>query len=419
MNTYLYTLLFLQIILISFPLILNAYPENYTAPYLFKVHIGKQSTDINLLLNSFSSNNILFTNSNRKFAKEISAGRNSDAYMDKLEFNGHIIPDFAFSLIMDNTGLNNPDIQGEFGLGIDKDNINDLIENLFVNQIILNKKIILETSSDLLDNKINTDTESVLNEFKYCNLTRKSDLDNVYSEAWVCELSHAIVEEKIANNNKLDSVWKKAKPIQARAVFDTRQKYIILPIKYIKKFEEITNLNNCKEVFDNSLSQKYFKCSKKIFDKIKKNEPIYFIIDGYGLKFNVEDLFQDEENFKTSIIRFTNTISNSNIFIFGVPLFKKYNIMFDYENRRVGFKGENIINFTEYYYNWKEKETVIKINESNIVSVEWTNEKIIMAVGAVIGGIILMYVIFFVIRNSKRNDANKIHSSFVEEVKDY
>ncbi len=93
--------------------------------------------------------------------------------------------------------------------------------------------------------------------------------------------------------------------------------------------------------------------------------------------------------------------------------------MFDYENRRVGFKGENIINFTEYYYNWKEKETVIKINESNIVSVEWTNEKIIMAVGAVIGGIILMYVIFFVIRNSKRNDANKIHSSFVEEVKDY
>ena len=239
MNTYLYTLLFLQIILISFPLILNAYPENYTAPYLFKVHIGKQSTDINLLLNSFSSNNILFTNSNRKFAKEISAGRNSDAYMDKLEFNGHIIPDFAFSLIMDNTGLNNPDIQGEFGLGIDKDNINDLIENLFVNQIILNKKIILETSSDLLDNKINTDTESVLNEFKYCNLTRKSDLDNVYSEAWVCELSHAIVEEKIANNNKLDSVWKKAKPIQARAVFDTRQKYIILPIKYIKNLKKL------------------------------------------------------------------------------------------------------------------------------------------------------------------------------------
>ena len=420
MNTYLYFLLIFQIFLISFHIVSNSYPENYTIPYLITARIGRQSTEIKLLLNSFSSNNILFANSNRKFSKEISEGRKSDAYMDKIECNGNIIDDFPFSLIMDNTGLNNPDIQGEFGLGIDKDNLNDLVEILFNNQIIKKKNIILETSNDLLNNKIsNSDTNISLNEFKYCNLTRKSDLDDIYNEAWVCELSHTIIEEITTKNNSFKTTWEKARLVHARAVFDTRQKYILLPIKYLEKFAEIGNLEKCEKKFEKSLNLKYFNCTKKIFDELKKNNPFYFVIDGYGLKFNFDELFQNEGNFTTSIIRFTNTISNSNLFIFGIPLFKKYNIIFDYENKRVGFKSENIVDFTELYNNWKEEETVIKVSEGNIAYFEWSNEKMIMAIGAILGIIIILYVLFFIIRNSKRNNSNQVHSSFVEQVKDY
>ena len=402
-----------------FSVSLASYPENYTIPYLFSVRIGSQSTEINLLLNSFSSNNILFSNSNRKFAKEISKGRMSDAFMDKLEFNGQIIPEFPFSLILDNTGLNSPDIQGEFGLGIDKDGRNDLIENLFINQIISKRKIILETSKDLENNKIETNTESDVNEFKYCNLTRKSDLDNIYNEIWICELSHLIEGEKEFETKLLKLKWEKAKQIRGRALFDTRQKFIILPINYLKQFKRFWQLDNCEEIFDKALDQKYFKCSNKIYKGVNYNNTVTFIIDGYGIQFSIDELFENDGNFTNSIIRFTNTISNSNLFIFGIPLFKKYNIMFDYENKRVGFKGDNIIDFTKFYNDWKEEETVIKIHESNAISIAWTNEKIIMIIGTIIGVLIILYVLFFIIRESKRSNENKMNSKFVEEVKDY
>ena len=374
-----------QISLILISRILSLYPENYTMPYLFSVRIGRQSTDINLLLNSFSSNNILFTNSNRKISKEISSKRESDAFMDKLEFNAHIIPDFPFSLILDNTGLNSLDIQGEFGLGIDKENKNDLIENLFTNQVISKRKLILETSNDLKP-KIYTNTESLSKDFKYCNLTRKSDLDNLFDESWVCELSHLIKEEENLENN---TIWENAKLIMARAVFDTRQRNIILPIKYLDNFRDYWNLEKCEEVYDHSMNEKYFKCDKRAFNE----KPIYFVIDGYGLKFTFDDLFITEGESKRSIISFTNTISNSNLFIFGMPLFKKYNIMFDYENKRVGFKGENIIDFKKDYNQWKEEKSIIKINESNVISVSWTNERTILVIGTTVGLLIILYIL--------------------------
>ena len=420
MNSYLYILFYFQILVILLTNILSAYPDNYTIPFLFSVRIGSHSTEIKLLLNSFSSNNILFTNSNRKYSKEISKERKSDVFMDKLEFNGHIIPDFPFSLILDSTGFNSPEIQGEFGLGIDKDNKNDLIENLFMNQIISKRKIILETSKDLSENIIYTHIEPLINEFKYCNLTRKSDLDNLYSESWVCELSHLIMED---NNLDLNSTWKNANLIRARAVFDTRQKNIILPIKYLETFKEFYELENCEEIYDQFLGEKHIKCSNKTFNEIirssNKDKSIYFVIDGYGLRFDFSEFFQDEGAFKKSIISFSNTISNSNLFIFGMPLFKKYNIMFDYENKRLGFKGENIIDFKKFYDDWKEENSVIKINESNIMSVSLTNEKIIFIIGIIIGFLIISYVLFYFIRTLKRNDVNKTHSNFVEQVNDY
>ena len=195
-----YNIFLLVLILIQLSNISAIYPNNYTYPLLYKVRIGSQSTEIKLLLNSFSANNLLFTNTNRNYYKQISEGRKSDAFMDKLEFNGQIIPDFPFTLLMDNTGLNSQEIQGEFGLGIDKDNKNDLVENLLFNQIITKRKLILEVSNDLKSININLDTELYSNEFKYCNLSSKDNLDITYNEAWICDLSHIInIETKKFN----------------------------------------------------------------------------------------------------------------------------------------------------------------------------------------------------------------------------
>ena len=410
----LYHIFIFFLILNNFSFIFAAYPKNYTFPLLYTVRIGSQSTEIKLLLNSFSANNILFTNSNRNYYKQISEGRKSDAFLDKLEFNGQIIPDFPFTLLLDNTGLNSPEIQGEFGLGIDKDNINDLVENLFFNQIISNKKLILETSKDLKSVNIQLNTESVTNEFKFCNLTRKTDLDNAYSEAWICDLSHIIEIEDNTVKSNVESIFENANPIDARAVFDTRQKNIILPTKYLEILKAFFELKNCKTITDKSLEEKYLQCDKD--NTIPKTKSLYFIIDGYGIIFNMDELFEDDGKFKNSIIRFSNSLSKSNLFVFGMPLFKKYSIMFDYNNKVIGLKGDNIYDFSNVYKKWMEQKSVVKITTKGAQKEDEGSlkEKLVLVGGICLGIFIILGVWFY---NKRRNLDNKLHSELIEENK--
>ena len=410
METYFKQIFISILALINISYIISAYPNNYTYPLLYAVRIGSQSTEIKLLLNTFNANNNLFTNSNRNYYKQISEGRKSDAFLDKLEFNGQIIPDFPFTLLLDNTGFNNKDIQGEFGLGIDKDNKNDLVENLFFNQIIPKRKLILETSSDLKTVNINFDTETVSKEFKFCNLTRKIDLDKAYSESWVCDLSHIIEIEDNSIKSNQESIFENANPIDARAIFDSRQKYLILPTKYLEILNHFFDLKGCQTVMDKSSEEKYFQCDKET--KITSTKSLYFIIDGYGFIFKVNELFEVDGKNKNSIIRFSDSISKSNLFIFGIPLFKKYNVMFDYDNKNIGFKGD-IYDFTSVYKQWLEKKTIVKIT-SDITNVETGSlkEKFVLIGGICLGICIISFVLFY---NNRRNLENRTHSELIEE----
>ena len=396
--------------IINFSSIFAAYPNNYTFPLLYTVRIGSQSTEIKLLLNSFISNNLLFTNSNRKYFKEISEGRKSDAFLDKLEFNGQIIPDFPFTLILDNTGLNSQEIQGEFGLGIDKDNKNDLVENLFFNQIISQRKLILETSPDLKSAEINLNTELVMNEFKFCNLTRKSDLDSIYSQAWVCDLTHIIEIEDNRVKSNTESIFENANPIEARAVFDTRQKYLILPTKYLEILNHFFDLKNCKIIKEKYDEEKYFQCDKNVI--IDNEKSLYFIIDGYGFIFTLNELFENNDKYKTSIIRFSDSVNKNNLFIFGIPLFKKYNVMFDYDNKVIGFKGDNIYDFSNVYKEWLEQKSIVKITTKKAEEEGGYKEKLVL-VGGICFGIIIILAVWFC--NKRADTQNKMHSELIEE----
>ena len=396
--------------IINFSSIFAAYPNNYTFPLLYTVRIGSQSTEIKLLLNSFISNNLLFTNSNRKYFKEISEGRKSDAFLDKLEINGQIIPDFPFTLILDNTGLNSQEIQGEFGLGIDKDNKNELVENLFFNQIISQRKLILETSPDLKSAEINLNTELVMNEFKFCNLTRKSDLDSIYSQSWVCDLTHIIEIEDNRVKSNTESIFENANPIEARAVFDTRQKYLILPTKYLEILNHFFDLKNCKIIKEKYDEEKYFQCDKNSI--IDNEKSLYFIIDGYGFIFTLNELFETNDKYKTSIIRFSDSVNKNNLFIFGIPLFKKYNVMFDYDNKVIGFKGDNIYDFSNVYKEWLEQKSIVKITTKKAEEEGGYKEKLVL-VGGICFGIIIILAVWFC--NKRADTQNKMHSELIEE----
>ena len=402
----------LSLLLIQISNIVAIYPNNYTFPLLYKVRIGSHSTEIKLLLNSFSANNLLFTNTNRKYYKQIAEGRKSDAFMDKLEFNGQIIKDFPFTLLLDNTGFNNQEIQGEFGLGIDKDNKNDLVENLLFNQIITKRKLILEISKDLQTVNINLDSEVISNEFKYCNLSKKDDLDINYNEAWISGLSHIInIEDENVQLNSA-SILENSDPVEARAVFDTRQKNLIFPSNYLGNFNNIFDLKKCKIISDKSLDEKYFQCDKD--NIISKKKSIYFIIDGYGLNFKVEELFEDDGKYKNSIIRFSDSLNKSRLFIFGIPFFQKYNILFDYDNQSIGLKGEGIYDFTKEYSQWVQKNKIVKtekVGSNNKNENINYKEQILKISGIIIGVCIIICVLF----HQYRRDNVKKHSQLIEE----
>jgi hypothetical protein len=335
--------------------------------------------------------------------------------MDKLEFNGQIIRDFPFTLLMDNTGLNSQEIQGEFGLGIDKDNKNDLVENLLFNQIITKRKLILEVSNDLKSININLDTELYSNEFKYCNLSSKDNLDLTYNEAWICDLSHIInIEDDTVKSNS-ESIFENADEVKAKAVFDTRQKNLIFPSNYLAKFKNFIELNKCKIITDKSLDEKYIQCDKD--NVISKKKSIYFLIDGYGLSFKVEELFEDDGKYINSIIKFSDSLNKYNLFIFGIPLFKKYNNLFDYDNKSIGFKGDGIYDLTNAYNIWLQKNNIVKGAKEVINNKTENNgnvnykEQIAKIFGIIIGVSIIVCVLYHQYR--RRN--GKLHSKLIEE----
>ena len=276
-------------------------------------------------------------------------------------------------------------------------------------------KLILEISKDLQSVNINLDTEINSNEFKYCNLSKKDDLDIIYSEAWISELSHIInIEDDNVKSNS-ESIFDNAKPVDARAVFDTRQKYLIFPSNYLEMFKNIFDLKKCKIINDKSSDEKYFQCDKD--NIMPKKKSIYFVIDGYGLNFKVEELFEDDGKYKNSIIKFSDSLNKSNLFIFGIPLFKKYNILFDYDNQSIGFKGDEILDLTNVYSQWIQKNKIVKNPKEEINNKTEKNgtinykEQILKISGIIVGVCIIIFVLF----HQYRRDNKKLHSKLIEE----
>ena len=268
---------FLNILLISSLVqIISSNPsyEDYTFLFLEKFKIGSRSKEINMIINSITSKSVLFTNSKRDYSEEIQKNRKSDVLIDKINFNGQIIPSFPFNLKLDETQLNDPKIQGEFGLGIDKDNSNVLVDTLYENKIITDKVLQLEITQENKNDVLKLNFEPIKEEFTFCNLSSKLEKDNYYSEAWICDLSHIII-----GSNKGDLSWNNTLETNGKVVFDTRTKYIYIPKNYLKYISTIWSINGegCKTVLDSESQEKYFKCNSTMEKHIYSMPSIYLI----------------------------------------------------------------------------------------------------------------------------------------------
>ena len=363
---------------------------------LFTVAIGQSKTNISMFFNTFSTNLTLYSNTNRKYALEINKKRNNTYIIDSLTIDELTLQNLVFNIKLDPTDFHDNSIQGEIGLGINLEGVNDFINLLYNNKIIFQKELIIGSKTIL-------DTYLVTDRFYFANITDKSDLPNKYHNSWILEQSHILT-----GTSKKELVWNNSEEINARAIFDSSSKYIYLPIGYLNLILDIWNLNLTKcPLLEDESKVKYIQCTDTTKDYFKNIKPIYFIFEGYALPFTAEDLFKKVgDNKYQSFVRFRD--EDYDIWTFGVPLFSKYKVWLKYNKKEIGFNGENIIDFHKEYILWKKENERI-LNKAS-------NDKKIVIIGAVMGFMILLTILFCLIRSYKTDNSNN-SSKFIEEIK--
>ena len=381
--------------LINFIITKEEHERKAHSSLLFNLAIGANNTNVSMLFNTFTTNLTLYSNANRKYALEINNKRNHSYIIDSLTINEVILPNIVFNIKIDPTDFNDDSIQGEIGLGINLEGKNDFINLLYNNKIIFQKEIIIGS-------KMILDTYLVTDKYYFMNLTDKSDLPNKYHDSWIVEQSHILT-----GTSKKELMWNNSEEINARAIFDSSLKYIYLPIGYLNLILDIWNLNltKCPLIEDES-KVKYIQCNNTQKDYFKNIKPIYFIFEGYALPFSAEELFENIGNNKfESLVRFRE--ENYDIWTFGVPLFKKYRVWLNYNKKLIGFNGEKILDFHKDYVSWrKENERILN---------KASNDKKIVIIGAVMGSMILLTILFCLIKSFKTENSQR-GSKFIEEL---
>ena len=361
---------------------------------LFGVQIGENNTQIKMLFNTFTTNQTLYSNSNRKYALKINQKRNHSYITEHITINEIIIPNFDFNIKIDPTNFNDNSIQGEFGLGINLEGKNHFINTLYNNKIIFQKELIIGPQTIL-------DTYLITDKYYFANTTDKKDLPEKYHDSWIVEQSHILT-----GTSAKELVWNNSEEINARAVFDSSSKYIYLPIGYFNLILDIWNLNMTKcPIIEDGEKVKYIRCNDATKDYFKNIKPIYFIFEGYALPFSSEELFEDiGDNKFESLVRFRD--ENYDIWTFGVPLFSKYKVWLKYDKKLIGFNGKNILDFHKDYVLWR-KENEKLLNKTS-------NDKKIVIIGAVMGSMVLLTILFFLIKSFRVENSNRANK-FIEE----
>ena len=231
-------------------------------------------------------------------------------------------------------------------------------------------------------------------QYTKCDLVETNDLDDVFRAGWVCELTHIFFG--------VDTTLEMALEVDARVIFDSAYNYISMPKRHLndfnKKFMQEFFNDSCIEIKEDN--EIYFICDDD--DKIKKGS-IAFLMGGYGYVIPWNKLFKKIEDDKYEmLIRFHK--ENDDIFSFGYPFVSEFVVVYNAEDKELGFYGGEKIDLKK---DWDEYMTGD--------SPQQRKEKIkkLLTYGGIFGGILLLIIICLVIRSNTMKKSNYENRAFV------
>jgi hypothetical protein len=227
-------------------------------------------------------------------------------------------------------------------------------------------------------------------EYNFCNLTTSEGIDQDYRDGWICEISHILISE---DQTKLKSNFSQALEIlDGRIVFDSAYSYVTIPNMFIPLFKDYffshKQFNDtCKEVEDDY--EISFICQMPHLPKNKLD--ISFIMSGiaYTLPADLlfEKLYKNEKYFEF-LLRFSK--KSHNLFVLGHPFMSQFTVVFNGEEKHVGFHGGLVTDYREQWQNWFENEGRMREEQEKYNS--------IILVASIFGGIVFLLVLFIIIR---------------------
>ena len=235
-------------------------------------------------------------------------------------------------------------------------------------------------------------------QYTTCDLVETNDLDDVFRAGWVCELTHIFF-----GVDTHDKTLEMALQVDARVIFDSAYNYINMPKRHLndfnKKFMQEFFNDSCIEIKEDD--EIYFICDDD--EKIQKGS-IAFLMGGYGYVVPWNRLFKKiEEDKYEMLIRFHK--ENDDIFSFGYPFVSQFVVVYNAEDKKLGFFGGEKIDLKK---DWDEYMTGDSPQQRK------EKMKKLLIYGGIFGGILLFIIICLIIRSSRMKKTNPENLGMVQ-----
>jgi hypothetical protein len=197
----------------------------------------------------------------------------------------------------------------------------------------------------------------------YCNVTDTDELDDMYKESWVCQLTHVGMFDKekgIFNKIKYYNELKNNKLVS----FDSGYDYIAVPISEKENIDKLLDKAelDCKErkkreptkssedTLRNRIREEEITitCKASMKDINEKDLILSFVLEGYAYSLPFESLFVEGSN-KDEVEMLVKYIDDEDaIWTFGYPFMNQFLMIFNMEDNHVGIKKLKKNSFANY-----------------------------------------------------------------------